>query len=317
MKVEHQPDPGEYTVELGASAATGKQRAPDCCSRFFCCCCIHLGPVGQRIYHWKLWQKLLLFIPLGIIVLALLAFLALVIYAKAASYGPDSTAISALQSNLNVTAFTGVTGGTWLVFVPTPLVNTTAAAKGLILYPGGFVNAYAYAPIASHIAAATSAVVVITPFFLEAAIFGWGKSSDVVSYFSSATLNGAIPPVKTWILGGHSLGGAFATYHLSNIGDGTPIKGFLGLAGAGFDISGLKIQGALLRGSNDMVYSADSAKKGATQLPSGSVIKEIAGGNHGQWGSYGPQKGDGTPTITPVQQWDVAADVVKQMLQKI
>jgi hypothetical protein len=34
---------------------------------------------------------------------------------------------------------------------------------------------------------------------------------------------------------------------------------------------------------------------------------ETPGGNHAQFGDYGPQDGDGTATIAPDEQWAIAA----------
>lgn len=40
----------------------------------------------------------------------------------------------------------------------------------------------------------------------------------------------------------------------------------------------------------------------------------IEGGNHAQFGDYGPQKGDGTAQITPEEQWEKTADAVMNLL---
>ncbi|MBQ6465924.1 MAG: hypothetical protein IJJ43_06625 [Oscillospiraceae bacterium] len=37
-------------------------------------------------------------------------------------------------------------------------------------------------------------------------------------------------------------------------------------------------------------------------LPDGVRCCEIAGGNHAQFGSYGPQRGDGAATISPEER---------------
>ncbi len=40
------------------------------------------------------------------------------------------------------------------------------------------------------------------------------------------------------------------------------------------------------------------------------AVKVIEGGNHCQFGSYGFQKGDGTASISPQQQWLQAAQFI-------
>ena len=79
-----------------------------------------------------------------------------------------------------------------------PLI--TEPTTGLIFYPGGKVDARAYAP-AAHAIAAQGYLVVITPMPLNLAVFGVDRAADVVKAF---------PSIKHWAIGGHSLGGSMA-----------------------------------------------------------------------------------------------------------
>lgn len=46
----------------------------------------------------------------------------------------------------------------------------------------------------------------------------------------------------------------------------------------------------------------ESYNEGRAYLPGNTVYTPVNGGNHAQFGSYGPQKGDGIATITEEEQ---------------
>ncbi|MNI57192.1 hypothetical protein D3C73_1122390 [compost metagenome] len=50
------------------------------------------------------------------------------------------------------------------------------------------------------------------------------------------------------------------------------------------------------------MVNREKYNEGRSYLPGNTVYSSIEGGNHGQFGSYGPQKGDGVPTITEEEQ---------------
>ncbi len=114
-----------------------------------------------------------------------------VVWASDASQ-PMPEALAALQSDAQVAVETG----RWIVFRPA----ITAPTTGLIFYPGGKVDARAYAP-AAHAIAARGYLVVITPMPLNLAVLGVDKAADVIEAF---------PSIKHWAIGGHSLGGSMA-----------------------------------------------------------------------------------------------------------
>ena len=43
----------------------------------------------------------------------------------------------------------------------------------------------------------------------------------------------------------------------------------------------------------------------------------IEGGNHGQFGSYGLQEGDGAATITPEQQWNITVNTILTFIHSV
>lgn len=63
-----------------------------------------------------------------------------------------------------------------------------------------------------------------------------------------------------------------------------------------------------LHGSEDRVLNRSALEKGRAYLPAASLSEELPGGNHAQFGDYGPQKGDGVPTVSRAAQTAWAAD---------
>ena len=49
-------------------------------------------------------------------------------------------------------------------------------------------------------------------------------------------------------------------------------------------------------------------------LPADADLTPIVGGNHAQFGSYGPQPGDNPAAISPERQWELAADAAAGVL---
>lgn len=52
-------------------------------------------------------------------------------------------------------------------------------------------------------------------------------------------------------------------------------------------------------------------------LPPGTIREVIQGGNHAQFGDYGPQPGDGTATIPAEEQQQQAADLTARILRAV
>ena len=51
--------------------------------------------------------------------------------------------------------------------------------------------------------------------------------------------------------------------------------------------------------------------------PQGTIMQVIQGGNHAQFGNYGPQPGDGMATISAVDQQRQAADITLRLLRAV
>ena len=66
-------------------------------------------------------------------------------------------------------------------------------------------------------------------------------------------------------------------------------------------------------GSEDGVVNRERLSAGEQFAPGGVQTHVIPGGNHAQFGSYGPQKGDGTALISPAEQWAETAALIGEV----
>ena len=219
-----------------------------------------------------------------IFITSILIFIGIFITWANNSYKPNEEAKKALESNEVVT----VTEDKFIVFEP-----KEKAEKGFIFYPGGKVEAEAYAPLARMIAE-HGYLVVITPMTLDLAVLSPNKADDVIESFDY---------IKTWTIGGHSLGGVMAASYAAKNDN---ISGVVLYASytQGEELKDLDIKTLSLYGSNDGVADLEKVKNAT--LSKESEVVEIKGGNHAGFGSYGLQKGDNESTLTGTQQIETA-----------
>ncbi|MCU0105356.1 alpha/beta hydrolase [Acholeplasma vituli] len=71
----------------------------------------------------------------------------------------------------------------------------------------------------------------------------------------------------------------------------------------------------LITAEFDKVLNRNSLADSTSKLPSDYVAYEIIGGNHAQFGWYGPQKGDGTATIDTKTQQDVVITHILRFIE--
>lgn len=225
----------------------------------------------------------------AVITAVLLALVAgFVIWASNASPATD-IALQALNpdAQVNVSLENG-----WAVFSP---AANPQPETGFIFYPGGKVDYRAYAPILKMIAAKGYFVVVV-PVPLNLAFFDINAAAGVEA---------AYPEIKNWFVGGHSLGGVAAASYAAKHEE---IRGMVFWASYPADDSFKdgNIPSVSIYGTNDGQADVLAAK--GDLLPANSKTVVIEGGNHAQFGSYGPQAGDNPANISPEDQWTQAAD---------
>lgn len=234
----------------------------------------------------------------AVFTLALIVFgFAFVVWASDAS-APTEVALTALASDEQVSV--NEENG-WLVFRP---VEDPQTETGFIFYPGGKVDYRAYAPVLRLIAA-KGFFVVVTPAPLNLAFF------DVNA---AARIQAAYPEVRSWFVGGHSLGGVAASSYAANHPE---IKGVVFWASYPANDM-LKTNGTKaisIYGTNDGLAGGGKIDESKALLPSDTQFIAIEGGNHAQFGSYGPQAGDNEATISPEEQWAQTAEATAGFLE--
>jgi len=200
--------------------------------------------------------------------------------------GPMPAALAALESDTAVM----VTDSPWLTFEPA----TQSPISGFIFYPGGRVDARAYAPLAREIAA-QGYLVVIVPMPLKLAVFAPDRATAVIE---------AYPQIAQWVIGGHSLGGAMAARYADMQPD--KVAGLVLWAAypaESNDLSGRDLLVTSIYGTIDGLATVDKIVASRSLLPAHTTWVAIDGGNHAQFGWYGDQSGDNPATISrPDQQ---------------
>lgn len=192
----------------------------------------------------------------------------------------------------------------WLIFTPDQGVSETA----LILYPGAKVEPEAYSYI-GHGLAQQGYTVVIPNVLLNFAFFDVNKADEIRE---------AHPEIQAWVIGGHSLGGvaaaSYAYKHEEQLGG----LFFLGSYPANSnDFSEMKLPILSLYGELDGLTTVEKIDSTRSLLPPEAILYEITGGNHAQFGMYGPQKGDLQAAISAVDQQDRIIETIGNWLDSL
>ena len=163
----------------------------------------------------------------------------------------------------------------------TILSSTYPTDTAIIFYPGAKVEAEAYLPLLDRVRqTGVTCILVHMPFNM--AIFNADAAEEVISRF---------PEYQHWYMAGHSMGGAMASKFASDhpdLVDGLILMGAY-IYGDYPDEDTLTIYGSLNQSVEDNIDYTEN-------------IVEIEGGNHAQFGNYGPQKGDLPATISAEEQ---------------
>ena len=170
----------------------------------------------------------------------------------------------------------------------------------LIFYPGALVEPAAYAPLLRALAAeGVDCFLVKMP--LNLAVLSPNKAERVRKDYA----------YTRWFFAGHSLGGAMAAQYASKHTQ-APAGLFLLGAYTAKDLTGVSFPVVYIYGSEDGVLNRKKLTKGFALSPDTMREVELDGGNHAQFGAYGPQRGDGTASITPEAQQQTTARVILQ-----
>lgn len=221
----------------------------------------------------------------GGMVLLLLAILAGTFFWYVSDYyRAEDVALQVLAQDSGITVQDNLT-----ILSPSSPTDTA-----IIFYPGAKVEAEAYLPLLDQIRQiGVTCILVDMPFHM--AIFDADAAERVMAQF---------PEFQHWYIAGHSMGGAmaskFASDHPDQV-DGLILMGAY-IYGDYPDEKTLTIYGSLNQSVEDHINYTEN-------------IVEIEGGNHAQFGNYGPQKGDLPASISAQEQQAQTVAAIEEFLQ--
>ena len=238
------------------------------------------------------FKKILKFSLIGILSLLGIAVVGLFLWSATSTYPAREIALASLETTDEVT----VSQDQWIVFTP-----QQETATGLIFYPGGLVEPAAYAPVLQGLAA-EGILVVITPMPLNLGIFNTGAANPVIE---------AYPDISTWILAGHSLGGASAgIFAANNPGAIDALALWDSFPPDSSDLSGSGLPVISIFGTTNDFPNTDNFDDKRYLLPADTLFTPIEGASHAQFGDYGPQKGDVEPSISLAEQHQIVEELM-------
>lgn len=171
-----------------------------------------------------------------------------------------------------------------------------ASETGLVFIPGAKVDPWAYAAKLSALVTDDDLTVVITKPWLNLAFFDLRP----LSAFTDLA-----PDVSTWMIGGHSLGGVRACMLVQ---DADALVLFASYCAT--DVSGSELPVLSIAGAEDGLSTPAKIADARHLLPDDAWMLEIPGAAHASFGDYGPQPGDGTPTIDDAEMTTAIAAAV-------
>jgi len=177
--------------------------------------------------------------------------------------------------------------------------------EALIIYPGGCVDAGAYAPEAHDIAAAGYLVALVTmPEYI--ALLGKSRADDLITNY---------PAIQKWSIAGHSLGGTAACGYVGNQAgtymNASKINGLVLWASYPADtlyLNTYPIKAISIWGTNDGGMDITDINNSKDNLPPDTRFVALQGANHSQFGWYGENATD----YDCVQDGDKPADITRQ-----
>jgi len=221
---------------------------------------------------------------IGIMAILIISFGGFYIYTLD-YYRADNTAHEVIDQLSNIETIGNLT-----VFRTNP---NTSKTIGLIFYPGGKVEAIAYAPFLKVLSDnGVTCVLIKMPFNL--AVFDINAADAAIK---------KLPEIKIWYLAGHSLGGAMASSYVKN--NSAKLKGLI-LLGA-YPINDSTIPTLAIYGSEDIALDKSKLVSVKNKL-------ELVGGNHSHIGNYGEQKGDGVATISRGEQQSKTVEAILKFI---
>ncbi|QPC47248.1 alpha/beta hydrolase [Mangrovibacillus cuniculi] len=178
---------------------------------------------------------------------------------------------------------------------------------GIIIYPGAKVEPEAYFYLGQELSE-SGFMVAIPSMPLNLAITNVNKAKGIIDNHES---------IDQWFIGGHSLGGVAAASFAFEQQDN--LKGLILLASypsGKSDFSNTNFPILSIYGERDGLTTYEEIEKNARLLSKNTIIHEIKGGNHAQFGVYGEQKGDNTAGISVKEQQEEIVSTITSWINE-
>ncbi|MEB5953217.1 alpha/beta hydrolase [Enterococcus innesii] len=181
----------------------------------------------------------------------------------------------------------------------------------VIFYPGALVDAESYSVWAKELSdKGYSLAIVKMPFNM--AFLGANRAEEIIDDLNP---NG-------YVIGGHSLGGVMASRFASNrlSENDDKLKGvffFASYPDEKGNLANSKLPILSIDGSEDQIVNQINKKEALRYLPENTTIKEIEGGNHAGFGTYGQQKGELPGTLSNQEQQTILVEIMEEWLINI
>ncbi len=225
------------------------------------------------------------------------------------AYQASDAAQAALSANADVEVTRGAHH--WLL---SPRAAVAGGKPGVVFFPGGLVAPAAYAPLAQGLARAGHRVLLMEVPWRGA--LGAADGSEVMTRAKSA-MQGTMP-AGTWVIAGHSRGGAIAARFLSEHPASAAGLILIGTSHPrDFSLAGTTLPVMKILGNRDGVAALEKSQQNRHLLPPTTRWVPIEGGNHSQFGDYGFQPGDNQAGISRDQQRSLTLQAMLAFLQQI
>ncbi|THF88284.1 alpha/beta hydrolase [Deinococcus sp. KSM4-11] len=195
-------------------------------------------------------------------------------------------------------------GGPVITITPVGQKVTTL----LVFYPGGLVRPQAYEWLGRALTA-QGVQTVIPVFPLDLAVTGVNRASGLIATYGQG---------KRVVIAGHSLGGAMAAQYASGHAD--QLAGMILMAAypaGNVSLRETTLPVLSLLAEEDGVADPQAVRDGLKRLPENAELTVIPGAVHAFFGRYGPQKGDGRPTVTRAHAEDDILRAVGAFLERL
>jgi len=186
--------------------------------------------------------------------------------------------------------------------------SKSICACGVIFYPGGRVTPLAYLPLLIPVVKAGYSVYLVK-MPLNMAVFDYRRAEKIMAEKQE---------IKSWILGGHSLGGAMiihAVLKMRKPVDGLFIWG--SYPSRRDDLSRVAFPILSIYGSCDGITTEEKIENSKPLFPQHTQWVRLDGANHAQFGCYGVEKNDFPAKMEAVVQRTKVVEATIKFLEQI